>query len=478
MLQKPEYGPHTVDSMREFTRAIVWETFPECCLMKAMKKNGQLPFVVGAQDEMTLNFEHIFRVRDYGSAFIFSLALYMDIRYILEDQVKDPYDQLQITGALAKAKLEEARPKMKGSIRLRQECHARIAELHYCVTNDFTEEDRTRRFMEKGVNEPFEKHFHLKRNPVWSGLFDFRCRLVLDDLGFRYICESPMVVAAAFVYYVARLGRSESLCWPMMDRFLRSHGEERVFQGTVSAGQTAMDLLKRFVDRGLCTTAAGDLVGFSRRSVSLEAFNGRYGFDEGKARRSMSYLRDIIREKFDVQAGNIFSRQAAIAAAESDSRERSDGTLARTDVSSPSEQQSTVQKRKEALQSSRVSPVELLEILNETVTSLSENELTVEYFQLHDESVQLFKDLLQEFTTEANEDPSFNFDEGSRDTALAQLLPVIYRSATIAGNPAEIVGRLENVAKAFCSNLPQDLGPLFPSIAPLHGTRTKSLDTI
>ena len=452
-LDKPQYGPHTVDSIRDFFRVIIWETFPECCLMKAMKKNGQLPFVVGQQDEMTLNFEYIFRVRGYQAAFIFSLALYFDIRYILEDRVRDPYDQLQSTGALTKARLEEAMARLKGGLsnaRLRQECYARIMELHHCVTNDFTEEDRTRRFTEKSFDEPFEKHFHLKRNPVWSGLFDFRCRLVLNDLGFRYICESPMVMAGAFVYYVARIERGETLRWPMMDRFLRSQGEDRVFQGTASGEKTAMSLLKRFVECELCTTAAGDLVGFSRRPISLEAFNDRYGFDYGKARRSMSYLREIIGEKFDVQAGNIFSRQAAVAMAEKEKNTAASGRPA-------------VQNRKEALQSSRVSPVELLEILDETVTSLSENQLTVEYFQLHDESIQLFRDLLEEFSSEADADPNFSFEEGSRVTKLAQLLPVIYRSAS-TGSPTETVGRLENVTREFCVQLPEESTRLFPDI--------------
>ena len=243
LLRKHQYGPHTVDSIRDFFRDIIWETFHECCLAKAMKKNGQLSFVVGAQDEMTLNFEHIFRVRSYRSAFIFSLALYFDLRYILEDQVRDPYDQLQSTGALTKARLEKGLMRMKGGLanaRLRQECHARIAELHYCVINDCTEEDRTRRFAEKGVTEPFEKHFHLKRNPVWLGLFDFRCRLVLNNLGFRYIRESPLIVASAFVYYAAQIGCGKSLRWPMMDRFIRSHGVDVVFQRTVSSDETSM----------------------------------------------------------------------------------------------------------------------------------------------------------------------------------------------------------------------------------------------
>lgn len=74
----------------------------------------------------------------------------------------------------------------------------------------------------------------------------------------------------------------------------------------------------------------------------------------------MSYLREIIRDRFDVQAGNVFSRQAAV-------------TVTNDDKATAPPGGSATQKRKEAPQSSRVSPVELLEILDETVTSLSEN---------------------------------------------------------------------------------------------------------
>lgn len=87
----------------------------------------------------------------------------------------------------------------------------------------------------------------------------------------------------------------------------------------------------------------------------------------------------------------------------------------------------------------------------------------VEYFRLHDESIQLFRDLLKEFSSEADADPAFSLDDGSRVTKLAQLLPVIYRSAN-AGSPAETVGRLESVASAFCSNLPEESSLLFPDI--------------
>ncbi|RYO93145.1 hypothetical protein DL766_004835 [Monosporascus sp. MC13-8B] len=385
-LKKPEYVPHTVDSIRHFFGAIIFELFPECCLTKAMKKNGQLPFVV-------------------------------DTQYILEDQVRDAYDQLQITGAMAKAKLEEQLPSLKGPMALRKECAARIAELHYCVINDFTEEDRRRRFMEKSVTEPFEKHFHLKRNPVLS-------------------------------------------VWPMMDHLLHAHGIERVLQGAVSADDTPMDLLKRFVECGLATTPAGELVGFSRRSISLEAFTQRHGFDDGNSRRLMSYLREIIRERFDVQAGNMFSRQAAIAATQKDGREHSSQTLA--PLNGPSPDQSIVQNiRKEALRSSRVSPVGLLGTLDETTTGLLENQLTVEYFQLHDESVQLFRDLLKEFSAEADKDASFAFDGNSQVSKLAQPLPVIYRTANNY-DPVETMMRLENVTETFSSNLPEgsDLSPL------------------
>ncbi len=437
LFDRPGYEPHTIYSIRHFNQAVIWENFPDCCLTADMKYRRLLPPVVCAQDEMSLNFETVFKTRGYSSASIFSLALYVDIRYVLGDQVRDPYDQLRLNGAFTKAKLEEHIPEMNGSTALRKECKTRIKELDRCFVNDFIEDERAARLLKSGVIEPSEKHFHLKRNPVWSGLFDFRCRLVLNDLGLRFICESSLVVAAAFVYYAVRIGKDAVMSWPMMDRFITVHGGDRVFQGVISPDESPMGLLRRFVDGDLDTTATSDLVGFSQRSASpLKAFSQRYRLDDGEARRSMSYLREIIREKFDGQG------------------------VAPPDGSSPG--RSAVRKPGgESLLSSHVSPVEMLEILDGATTDLMDNQLSVEYFQLHDEAVRLFGSLLREFSAEADGNAFLALADDSKVGNLVQLLPVIYRTADTT-SPAETTGRLEKVVGVFCASLPRQLGPLFP----------------
>ncbi|KAI1388173.1 uncharacterized protein F4822DRAFT_236686 [Hypoxylon trugodes] len=110
---QPKYGVHEYEGYREFMKNVMFEIMPECCLIKAMKANGLLPMIVSAQDEFTLDFEDILRVRGYSTGAIFGLAIYLDIRYILEDQVDHAFRLLETTGAQMKATLQEHLPNIR-----------------------------------------------------------------------------------------------------------------------------------------------------------------------------------------------------------------------------------------------------------------------------------------------------------------------------------------------------------------------------
>ncbi|KAI1371758.1 hypothetical protein F4677DRAFT_285538 [Hypoxylon crocopeplum] len=450
--KRPEYGPRDFDGFRQFTIDVVNEFFPECCLLKAMKKNAQLPMIVSAQDELTLDFEDIFRVRGYSSATVFDMSLYIDIRYILEDQVANAFNLLQTTAARMRTTLEDQLPNIRGPWDLKKECRNRLAEVDMCIIKDFVEEDKARRFEEKGMMEPFERHFLLKRDPIWSGLLDFRCRLVLNNLGYRFINESLVVVGAAFLYAASRLGNIRGLHWPQMDRFLEVHGEDRILQGALLPELAPIDLLKRLVDCDLSVTDVAPVSTFSDHSKSLEALHRRYAWEDGRSRQSMAYLRDIIRDKFDIKAGDIFSRQAAIPPSGTNRAENllgGEDSVVRRGPPNLAEAQIA---RKGPPQAARVSPVQLLEIIDETTTSLLETHLSIDYFLLHNESVQLLRKLIGEFSSEAENHAPSLLDADIRVDRLVLLLPAIYRSM-VGGSVVEITKRLQSAVSEFCSNL-------------------------
>lgn len=165
-MKQLKYGLLEFEDFRDFTRNVVFDFFPEICFIKAMKTNEQLPMVVPAQDELTLDFEDIFRVRTYSSATVFDLSLYIDIRYILEDQVTDAFDLAQTTATKTKAILEEQLPNIRGPWDLKKECRFRIGEVERAILKDFLEEDKARRYEEKGIVEEFERYLLLKKDPI------------------------------------------------------------------------------------------------------------------------------------------------------------------------------------------------------------------------------------------------------------------------------------------------------------------------
>ncbi|KAI0171706.1 hypothetical protein GGR52DRAFT_572870 [Hypoxylon sp. FL1284] len=421
----PKYGNHDFEDFRHFTKDAVFDFFPEICITKAMKTNGQLPMVVCAQDELTLDFENVFRTRGYTSATVFALSMYIDIRYILEDQVTDAFDLVQATAENTKAVLEKHIPHLKGSGMLKKECRMRMAEVESFILEDFTEEDKARRFEEKGVTEEFEKHVILKKDPIWSGLLDLRCRLVLANLGCRLVNESPVVLAAAFAYAAPSTDETSSLSWPQMDEFFQVYNRDKILKGPLPS--QSVDLLKRFVDHNLATSDR-PCIGSSK---SLEALYGRYAWETSRPRQSMTYLGEIIRDTLDARADNVLldgGTEVVKRGANS-----ADEQIARRELSS-------------------VSPVQLLEILDETTTSLLENQLSVDLFQLHTESVQLLQKLVGEFSSEVESGAPFLLEENARVDKLPLLLPIIYRSM-VDGDEVETSKRLGKAVGGFCSNL-------------------------
>ncbi|CAJ2510618.1 Uu.00g062430.m01.CDS01 [Anthostomella pinea] len=306
--------------------------------------------VPSAQDELTLGFEKLFQAQRIHSSMIFGLSL-------------GPWD-------------------------FKNECQNWIAELQRSMIEDCSLKYKERLRALHGVRETVESHALLKRDLIWSGLLDLRCRLILNDLGYRFSKKSPLVLAAAYV------------------------------------------------DLNLAVTDAGSAVGFSSPPKSLEALFQRYG--QRKSRRSVTYLHEIAQDKLGTRTGNLLSRRKTVSNSEDSTADGSRGVVStrRSQTSSTDEV-----AQGQAPELAGVSPLQLLEILDETTTDLLKNHLAVEYFQLHDESIRLLEGLHGEFSSEAA--AAFSYDKNTPVDRLALLLPVIYRSST-ESRPKDIVKRLES----------------------------------
>ncbi|KAM0815715.1 hypothetical protein AB5N19_01514 [Seiridium cardinale] len=277
-VQHPAYGILDSEGISELTSQIIHEMMPDFCLLKALKVNHQAPSVIGAQDEVILDFEEVLRARAYPSAMVLGLQLYVDIRYVMGSETTQVFDQLQDSARNIEAALGRIYPALRSSP-LKREMWGRIAEMVSVMLEDFMEEDKHPRWEEKGMEMDVEQHFLLERHPIWAGLLKLRCKLVANNLGHRLVSSSTVVLAAAFAYEAARLAAPEGLSWPSMDRFIEYHGRDRVFQGSLSADISSSDLLKRFVDYDFATTKIRDLLE-TQRVLPLE-FTRDFGKHHG-----------------------------------------------------------------------------------------------------------------------------------------------------------------------------------------------------
>ncbi|KAH6640071.1 hypothetical protein BKA67DRAFT_542596 [Truncatella angustata] len=397
-LEPPVYGILDADGVAEFTNTIIFEMLPDFCLLKALKVNRQAPSVIGAQDEVTLDFEGALRARSYPSAMVLGLQLYVDIRYVLEGDTVKVFDQMQDTARQNEAALTRVYEHVQPS-RLKREMWGRIAEMNCVMLEDFMEQDKIRRWKERGItDEKVEKHSLLKRHPIWSGLLSLRCRLVSNDLGHRIVSSSTAVLAAAFAYEAARLVARDFLpSWPSMDGFIKYYGQDCVLlQGNLSGNMSAADLLKRFAEYDLTNTKIASLVGFDKPSKTQAAFYERYGVDTERSRQDMRYLQDIIKEKYSVNATILPPHLSNKPLAVINHNER-DATEKTAEVAKSGTLDTSLKTAERFFEPQRVSPIRLLEVLGGATIDILDNQLSVNYLQLYEESIVLLEAISEKF---------------------------------------------------------------------------------
>jgi hypothetical protein len=104
----PVYGVMDPDDLARFKETVINELLLDVFPVKALKTNNMAPAVLPAESELLLGFQGALRKRDFMSAFIFSVHLYCDIRYIMEDKVSHAFEQLEETAQLADESLRLA----------------------------------------------------------------------------------------------------------------------------------------------------------------------------------------------------------------------------------------------------------------------------------------------------------------------------------------------------------------------------------
>lgn len=431
----PVYGGTTAHELNRFKDAVISDLLFDVVCVKALKKNGGAPEILPAESELLLGFQDALRNYDWSSAFIFSLQLYIDIRYILEDTVSHPFQNLQKTVSRIDRDLplqmewaSGPRHEVRRSLRQRQR------EVERYMMHDVVLEDKLPRYMNSGLErEDVEDFYLLRHEPVWAGLLDFRAKLVFNELGHELVHRSFLVEAAAYLYAAARaasahfpdllLGDEQVFpAWIDMDRFLDSYADDSPFKhGLLSGGDDGNDpvaILRRFAEiapaspadpkpeaRNTALDAAPGQTEAFRRAVRIRAhLLRRYGSEERGGQFFMQYTQGLIQERLapelegvtgahggspreeEEEIGDVAAVLREIGSSRPSARPHAAGTLSGERRAAAEERVELRDRQRAARQRAvlaRLSPVQQVQILEDTVAAqLREGLLSIDFMEL------------------------------------------------------------------------------------------------
>lgn len=331
----PTYGATSADDLARFKETCISEILFDIVCVKALKANGRAPALLPAESELLLGFQDALRGKDFTSAFIFSVQLYCDIRYIMEDCVSHPFEQLQDTAQQFYDHFDLAHMRTIGPrSSLRREFEQREKEVFRFMLLDVVLEDKLPRYMNAGLeSEDVEDFFLLKHEPVWAGLLDLRAKLVMNELGHEFVHRSFIVEAAAHLYTAARAAskqlpdQQEFPIWEDMEMFLETFVDDSPFKRSISdAGDDPVEIIKNFeaiMPDNVLMPKPGNfpLEGRSDRTWDFkeavrarQLLSERYTSSDRENMFFMEYLQGLIQERLEHEVGELESEDDLSAA--------------------------------------------------------------------------------------------------------------------------------------------------------------------
>ncbi|KAK0611921.1 hypothetical protein B0T14DRAFT_540855 [Immersiella caudata] len=289
---------------------------------------------------------------------------------IMEKEAIHSFEQMQATATKLRETLDSQNAgKMFNAHSLKRSWAARPDEVTYLMLEDFTLENQREKFRSVGIDEepiPFDI---LQNEPVWAGLLDFRAKLAESQMGHLFTMLTPEVAAAAYLYQAAAAADSGVSDWETMRQYQDTHRLDSIF-GLGLMGESAQMVLKDF--QQLLTTTPERLSGrltFNHVIDIRQSLFKRYAIDND----------DNFMEYIEITNRQLTS--GLIATDEDDSSGVSGAAAASTDLV-------------------KYVAEKMLKLLDDTVTSQVKGILTLNYFQLYDESITLLKAMVETFGPE------------------------------------------------------------------------------
>ncbi|KAK3312706.1 hypothetical protein B0H66DRAFT_643884 [Apodospora peruviana] len=364
------------------------DSMPDISVIRALKTDGEEDFLLPAEPELMPSLEDAFRrkgpkrdnaqrgaqsmVAETSIRLILSVQLWLDIRTILETKAGNAFREMQ------------------------RKARERIKEIDRFMLPDITYHDKQLRWRRVGRFEDAEGGMEsfrlLKHEPVWAGLLLFRTRLVASHLGHALTGNSYIV----------------------MDQWLATaYTDESVFKRGLDPEEESdfAALLNNFVSFAPVFAAPGNPTyqeiqtacikkEFAGRIGIREALYNRYAANRRDCYYFLQYLEELTifssKKKSPSLLQPVRSQDGKIPA--SWSRKGGDEPdLFPTFVGSSSLDEAAERELKRKALRKHLLPIQLLQLLDESLVTQLDPVLDLDYFTLFRESVEFLRCVAEQF---------------------------------------------------------------------------------
>lgn len=492
---------------QEFESAISFQMVTEGALLKALKKNLQVPPKLPAEPLLLQDWQEALKSHVVTSSLIFSFHLWVDIRHIMEKDVINPFNMMQKTGKKVVDSLSAHDPSRVTRDRaFKREYKERIQDTKEFLLEDFTYEDKMFRFQQMGIEEDPEEFFLLKNEPVWASLLDFRARLVHSEMGHQFAAFTYVLEAASYLYHAARAADPTLPLWPNMEKLNETYLDDSIFKSGFLGVNDPIKIIHNYqlaIKPPAGWDGPPDLAsrsGFAQSVKIRRTLYYRYGFAEEDYYYEIAYMEHLAmhrlqlerrrgtprtlvgstREAHELLLENGEKKLLLLANGEEEEEgvevEVCGGTkkaVTGTDlvvatttsgggtylVAPPKLDEKTEEYLRRKAVLSKLAPMEMLQLIDDSVETLVEGLLELDYLQLFDEATLFLQEVMDGFGPEMQRRVGYKDAEVDPPRLLDKLPTYLGEDLKAAaetgddGKKAEIIDKLVGGVREFLTQM-------------------------
>lgn len=470
--KKVIYGAHNMKTWQDFENTISFQMITEGSLLKALKTNGQVPPKLPAEPLLLLDWQEALKRHAITSSLIFSFHLWVDIRHIMEEEVISPFNEMQKTGQRVVDALRLHDPNSVSKDKaFKWEYRERIQDTTEFLLEDFTYEDKLLRFRQIGIAEDPEEFFLLKNEPVWAGLLDFRARLVHSEMGHQFAAFTYVLEAAAYLYHAARAADPTLPVWDNMFKLNETYLDDSIFKSGFLGVKDPVAIIHNYqlaIKPPVGWDGPPDLAsrsGFAQSVKIRRTLYYRYGFAEEDSYNEIAYMEHLAMHRLQLERYRGTPRTLVGSTRGSNGLLDGEGVNGTTtgaySVAPPrlDEKSEEYLRRKAVL--SKLSPIEMLQLVDDSVQTLLEGLLQLDYLQLFDEATLFLEEVMDTFGPEMQQRVNYKGGEGHPPARLDKLPTYLgedLKAVAEAGNgkESEVISKLVDGCREFLEQMQSD----------------------